>query len=98
MKFGLSETSWKLVEQIALEPLKRTGAQVFVFGSRARGDHYEFSDLDLLVFNLKNAKLLSGIKEQLEESSLPIRVDIVLNEDLADSYRNNVDSEKIKIE
>ncbi|MBE9540577.1 MAG: nucleotidyltransferase domain-containing protein [Proteobacteria bacterium] len=32
-----------------MNPLKNQGANVWIFGSRARGDHQEYSDLDLMV-------------------------------------------------
>jgi predicted nucleotidyltransferase len=48
MKIGLSEKNFKLVEELALKPLKSVDARGFVFGSRARGKHHPFSDLDIL--------------------------------------------------
>ncbi len=48
VKFGLSQNDFQLIEQLAVDPLKKNGATVWVFGSRARGTHRQFSDLDLM--------------------------------------------------
>jgi predicted nucleotidyltransferase len=34
---------------VVVKPLLALGAEVFVFGSRARGDSQPFSDLDLMI-------------------------------------------------
>ncbi len=54
-------------------------AQVWLFGSRAKGNAKPFSDTDLLIDNHSPLTLLefSQIKEALSESSLPMLVDIV---------------------
>ena len=68
--------------QIVDEILNRLASNldVFVFGSRATGEHLKkFSDLDL-AFVSKNGKIeskvISKLKHEFEESDLPIRVDI----------------------
>lgn len=45
MKFGLSQSEYKLIQLLVIEPLARYQAQVWIFGSRARGDFKPFSDL-----------------------------------------------------
>jgi predicted nucleotidyltransferase len=95
MRFGLSDEHWKLVEKLALAPLRNAGAKTWVFGSRARGDSQKFSDLDLLVSGAIPDTLLSQIREALEESPLPVRVDLVVEHELAESYRSSVEKDKI---
>ena len=68
-----------------------------ILGSRARGDHWPFSDLDILVQGSSNSSLLSSIAEKLEESNLPFRVDLVGEGDLADAYKVNVERDKVQI-
>lgn len=66
--------------------------QIYVFGSRARGDYKTYSDLDLLLEGnppLDN-KQLSQLKDLFEESDLPIKVDIVTPENLLDSFKESV--------
>ena len=92
MKFGLTDQEWKILSELAIEPLKNLGVKVWIFGSRARGDFKKFSDIDLLYSDLdddQKSKIYS-IKSSLEESSLSYKVDLVDESELAESYRNQV--------
>jgi predicted nucleotidyltransferase len=89
-RFGLEEKHLKTLNELLVQPLREAGCIISIFGSRARGDNHLFSDIDVLVEGDIPHSKLSAIKEQLEESSLPIRVDIVLWHDLAETYRAGV--------
>ncbi len=65
--------------------------------SRARGDNQKFSDLDVLVEGNVDPKVLSKIREDLDDSSLPIKVDIVLDSTLAESYRKGVEQDRVLV-
>jgi len=97
--YGLDKNSWAILNEIAINPLHQHNAELWVFGSRAIGKHKQFSDLDILVVTKRNLPefLLSNIRSALEESDLPIKIDLVLNQELADSYRKNVDLQKTLI-
>ena len=45
-QFGLSEDELNTLAQLVVGPLVGAGAKVWCFGSRARGDHKKFSDID----------------------------------------------------
>ena len=53
--------------------------KVLVFGSRARRDSWEFSDLDLAVMGdeLIPLSVSAALDEALSESDLPFKVDVV---------------------
>ena len=53
--------------------------RIFLFGSRARGDAAPFSDIDiaLLAAAPLPPDLLGRLRETLEESTLPVHVDLV---------------------
>jgi predicted nucleotidyltransferase len=52
--------------------------QVYLFGSRAKGDHQPGSDVDLAIMNDGvDGDVVRKIKGELEESSLPYMVDVV---------------------
>ncbi len=52
---------------------------LFLFGSRARGDDNKFSDVDLGIYKKKDVDLkISLLREILEDSNLPFKVDIVV--------------------
>ncbi len=94
---GLATRNWELIKAIALIPLEAAGCEVWAFGSRARNDHKEFSDLDLLVIGMPSTTLLNRIREQLEESSVPIKVDLVADSELAQAYRASVYQDRIRL-
>lgn len=103
MKFGLSSQNYELVLKLAVRPLQGFSAKVYAFGSRVRGSHHPFSDLDLIFDDdVSNQKIplsvISKIRENLEESSLPIKVDLVRKSELAKSYLSSVEKEMVLIQ
>ena len=94
--FGLESRHIDLLKAIVIKPLLPTSTKLWVFGSRARGDYQKFSDLDLLVSGHVSPQLISSIREALEESSLPIKVDLVCEEELAESYRDGVMRDRVE--
>ena len=99
MSFGLSDSQFEDITEVLFRPVTQHGAKTWVFGSRARGDHSEFSDLDVLIEAGDDLKpVVSKISEELENGSFPFKVDIVFAQDLADSYRDSVDAEKVHVE
>ena len=97
-QFGISRVHWELIDRILLKPIRKVGGRVWVFGSRARGDYAKFSDLDILLDGAIEPAFLSSISEDLEESTLPFRVDLVCDRDLADAYRAGVLKERVAVE
>ncbi len=97
LKFGLKDANWKIVDELLLTPLKRQGCKVYVFGSRANGKHRPFSDLDVLIEGKIPKGLLAKIREELEESLLPITVDLVPFDELAENYKEQVLRERVAL-
>ena len=99
MKFGFSEEQQKYIDEQLIAPLKNLNAKVYIFGSRATGKQRKYSDVDVLVTpkNQNLEKCISGIKEKFENENFPFKIDIVFDEDLAESYRLSVESQKIEI-
>lgn len=82
--------------EILLSLLQRhiPDAEVWAYGSRVSGDCHEASDLDLVVRNpgvLTEPFDLSGLKEALVESNLPIRVDLVDWARIPDPFRREIE-------
>ncbi|MBK7963800.1 MAG: nucleotidyltransferase domain-containing protein [Bdellovibrionales bacterium] len=102
MKFGLSDEQYSILNELLIKPLKTKNASVYVFGSRARGSYHPYSDIDILFIddqkNPVSQSEIAKINEDLEESRLEIKVDIVRSEDLAKSYADSVNEDKILIE
>lgn len=64
------------------------GVQVRAFGSRARGRARRCSDLDLLLMTRQPLEplVLARLKDDLDESDLPFRVDVLDAADLSASF------------
>lgn len=88
MMFGLTPDEYRYILDTIVAPLEAKGARVFCYGSRARGDHQRFSDLDLMVeATLDLTPLISRLQEQLSSSNFPYKVDLVELRHFADSYK-----------
>lgn len=59
--------------------LKRKGARLLLFGSRARGEAGRSSDIDLALAadGPVSAEEMAVLRESLEESRVPFRIDLV---------------------
>ncbi|MCB0357644.1 MAG: nucleotidyltransferase domain-containing protein [Bdellovibrionales bacterium] len=97
MKFGLTQEQYKYILETVVLPLESNEAIVWCFGSRARGDYKKFSDLDLMVESKKDQSvLMAKIRETLENSNFPLKVDLVDKNEFAISYLENFNKEKIR--
>jgi len=66
---------------------------VWVYGSRVTGNAMPWSDLDLVVFTKAEQKYrLSLLKEALEESNLPFRIDLLEWDWLPDDFKANIEA------
>ena len=96
--FGMSESEYDFIMHTFVEPLKKKKLDVYFFGSRARGENKKYSDLDILLVNVGSQKtFVSELIEQIELSNFPYKIDVVFDEDLAESYRSNVESDMKKV-
>lgn len=98
MKLGLNEAEYTKLEEEVLKPLKAYGARIFAFGSRARGDHRAHSDIDIMVVSDEDlSRPISQIREKMEKSNFPYKVDIVSYSEFANSFKENYEIDKIEI-
>ena len=83
--------------RIAAHALGTQPAQLFLFGSRARGDAARASDIDIAI--LPDAPLepgtLARIRDALEESTIPYEVEVVDLSSVDESFRRKVLAEAI---
>lgn len=88
--------------EIVREVLKKNGVleDVYVFGSRARGDHKKYSDLDLVFKSIKSldGKTLVQLKTDFEQSSLPITVDFIDWSNISADFQKNIESDLVKFQ
>lgn len=94
MEFGLTQDQINFIKAQLKENLLNE-YEVWIFGSRSRGDFGEFSDLDLMIeSNTDQQSQIGKLNEVFENSNLPIKVDLIQSKDFAESYRDNYLSER----
>ena len=101
MKYGLTDSEFNFLNENLVLPLKKFQAQVFIFGSRVKGRHKKFSDIDLLYIPDPSSPIHASdvyqIISEIENSQFPYKIDLVNYHELASSYRMNIDSEKVAL-
>ncbi|HBR70304.1 TPA: nucleotidyltransferase domain-containing protein [Candidatus Dependentiae bacterium] len=72
-------------------------AKIYLYGSRARGDHSEGSDIDLAIDTGKpvNFSIIGNIKEAIEESTIPLFVDVIDIQNASSNFINEIKKEWI---
>lgn len=94
--YGLSEADFFQIIDI-LKKYKEKIEWVKIFGSRARGDYKEASDIDLVVF-LRVSNVIDNIRNDFYESDLKYTVDIVeYNKNLGENIKKNIEAEGVLI-
>jgi predicted nucleotidyltransferase len=69
---------------------------VWAFGSRVKGSSRPWSDLDLVAFTkMEERPQVSLLKEALEESNLPFRVDLLEWDGIPETFREHIKAEYV---
>ena len=102
MNIALTQDQLQFIFNTVVKPLHQLGAKVFVFGSRATQTNRKYSDLDILIEPRSSTdsevkSVISRINEELVESSFPYKVDLVLEDEVAESYRENILKQKVEL-
>lgn len=66
--------------------------EIWAYGSRVNGDAHETSDLDLAVYTEGKLDLNEfwDFKEALEDSTIPILIDVMPWHEIPESFRENI--------
>ena len=88
-KFSLSEEQFTILENIFKQHSSVT--KVIIFGSRAKNTHKQYSDIDLCLMGKIDDNELNKLNNNLIESSLIYKVDLVVFENV----KNNLLKENI---
>jgi len=85
-------------EQLAiLQDILKNHPECYVYGSRVKGTHKEYSDLDLCFIREGEVDVqeIADLREKFEESNLPFTVDIVDYQKLSPGFREIIDRDKV---
>jgi predicted nucleotidyltransferase len=82
--------SFKFIRNTIYKHLPKEEYEAFVYGSRADGTAQKWSDIDVGVQGRKQAPilLLENIREELEESNIPYKVEVVDFAKVSDKFKN----------
>jgi len=85
------------VKQIVLPAFRAFDAQIYLFGSWARGEERAASDIDIAVKSQNSipATIFAQTRERLEESLIPCRIDLVNLYESSESFKAEVLKEGI---
>ena len=78
--------------------IKDKSIEILLFGSRAEGNSSMISDYDLAIRSKDELSetILSTIKEELDNSNIPFKVDLVDYNKVSDALRESIDRSNIK--
>ena len=74
---ALEPKYWEQLLHIINQSMKGFKGKVFLFGSRARGNPRTTSDIDLAVAPGASEAMVSLLRENLENSTIPYSIDVV---------------------
>ena len=101
MKHGLTDAEFFFLQSKLIQPLKEKKAKIFLFGSRATGHYQKFSDIDILYIPDADTPLykhfIFSLLSEIEESNFPYKIDLVNIHELALSYKEKIEQEKIEL-
>ena len=85
-------------QQIIREALSSVD-QVLIFGSRAKGTHKEFSDVDICLRNSNPIALaeLGALREKFQEGPLPFKVDLVDWHEISGDFRQLIEDSALPL-
>lgn len=88
----IRQRSLEKVKHIVLDRLAGHPAHVYLFGSCARGDAHLLSDIDIAIEPLEplSPTVISDIREDLEESTVPYLVDVVDMSEVRPEFRARI--------
>ena len=93
----LQPHEWEIVAAILRKHVPDTS--VWAFGSRATGRRLKrFSDLDLAVEGQLDASQAYGLEEDFDESSLPIKVDVVQLGTITPEFRARIEKDFVLVQ
>jgi len=78
------------LKNLVLDELKSQNVKIFMFGSRVRRDNYIGSDVDIGLIPKGNldSKKITILKEKIENSTIPYKVEIVNFNEVSEDFRN----------
>lgn len=95
LNFGLTNEELDCIKKIFIQ--HGFNGEVYLFGSRAKGNYKKYSDIDLYLKSRVKMKMgqIFLLKDELMESNLPYRVDIILDDEISTEFRDIIQLQRI---
>ena len=92
-KIFITPEDYKILAHI----FQTLSCEVFIFGSRIKGNQQKFSDLDLCLKAKNPIELIdiAILKEALSDSDLPFTVDVIDYKSLSEGFKKIIDNEGV---
>lgn len=95
MNFDLNE---KIIEKIKIISDKYLISKILLFGSRARGDNTLTSDIDIVVYPMRDFSEKGLFVSDIDDIDTLLKIDIVfINENTDSKLIDNIESEGVLI-
>ena len=94
----ITSVNWAIVRDILYKHVPEY--EVWAFGSRAKGDAKQYSDLDLAVITRAPLSLSvsAALADDFSESDLPFKVDVVDWATTSESFRKIIERDKVVVQ
>lgn len=85
------DSKWHKLIKLVLQKHLSQDYSAFIFGSRAQGTNREYSDIDLGILGKDKlpTSTIAQIKNDLEDTSIPYRVDLIDFSTVTDKFKNS---------
>ena len=71
--------------------------EYYAYGSRAKGTHRKFSDLDMCIMDPISDLDMFYLKEAFEESGLPFKVDVRRWDDMSKDFQTIIQGDLVQL-
>ena len=92
--YGLSE---EIIETLKIIE-KNNNVKIYIFGSRARGDYKEYSDIDICITEEVDQKRRYKIRDDVDKIMTHHKIDLIFIQDVKnEEFIKNIDRDKKEI-
>lgn len=94
----MSEKCMAELKKVVIAQLKNENVKIMLFGSRARGNNYPYSDVDIgiLPSGKFDERKLTLLRETIEKLNFPYKIEIVNLSEISEAFKTEVQKDAIQ--
>lgn len=91
-KTTMTNTYMQQLKELILSHFDQDEVTIVLFGSRARKEHKKYSDVDIGLIPARgiDEKVITLLKEKIENSNIPYKVDIININEVTEDFRKQI--------